>query len=227
MVAVMHRFAFRAIALLWSAAAASAWAAGGHHAVDDAAIVDPGQCQVETWVDAFGPGGGAQHVGPACRVGAWEIGLNLDRTRFAREPAFRVVGPQAKWVTTFAEGWSVGVAAGPGWEAGRYNNTIVLLPLTWQPSRAWLVHANLGRQWVRGAPGRTLAGLAAEWTASETFSFVAERFNDPIGRAYRVGGRWQPNPLFSLDLSRARAFADARGSWWTLGVTLVADGVVP
>ncbi|MDB5847914.1 MAG: hypothetical protein JWP29_1666, partial [Rhodoferax sp.] len=32
------------------AAGAGALAAGGHHAVDDAAILDAGQCELESWL---------------------------------------------------------------------------------------------------------------------------------------------------------------------------------
>jgi hypothetical protein len=32
--------------------ARGAVAAGGHHAVDSASILDAGQCQAETWADA-------------------------------------------------------------------------------------------------------------------------------------------------------------------------------
>ncbi|TFY96683.1 hypothetical protein [Ramlibacter humi] len=207
-------------------AAAACDAAGGHHAVDDATILDPGQCQLETWADSFGPGGGAQHIGPACRFGAWEIGVNLDRARFGTAPAARAAGVQGKWVMKLSDQLSTGIVVGPSWQQGRYDNTMVLVPLTWQPSANWLVHVNAGRQWNRGGPGRNLAGIAAEWTAGEQLSFVAERFNDAIGRAARVGARWQLAPAVSLDLSRAHAFADARGRWWTLGLNFVADGAI-
>lgn len=201
-------------------------AAGGHHAVDDAVVLEPGQCQQETWVDRFGPGHGAWHLGPACRIGAWELGVNVDQVRFAGEPAFRIAGPQAKWAGTFASGWSAGVVLSPGWEAGRYKSTIAIVPVTWQATPSLLLHLNAGRELPRHGAGRTLAGVAAEWSANEQWSFVAERFNDTFGRAARVGARWQVTPSVSLDLSRARAFADARGTWWTFGVTFVADGVV-
>ena len=64
------------------AAVSSAQAAGGHHAVDDAALLEPGQCQVETWFDhELGGERRLLHVGPGCRVGAVEFGLNFDRAR--------------------------------------------------------------------------------------------------------------------------------------------------
>lgn len=218
--------AARPIAFLFAALAAASHAAGGHHAVDDATVLDPGQCQLETWADHFGPGGGAQHVGPACRVGDVEIGANLDRTRFDAAPSARFAGLQAKWVTRLSETVSTGIEVGPSWTRGRYDNTAVLVPLTWQPAADWLVHLNAGRQWNRVGPDRKLAGIATEWQLNDKLGFVAERFNDAFGRAARLGARWQVTPEVSLDLSRARAFADERGHWWTFGVTVVADGLV-
>jgi hypothetical protein len=51
------------------ACAPSAHAAGGHHAVDDASILEPGQCQVESWVDRENGGNRSTlHAGTACRV---------------------------------------------------------------------------------------------------------------------------------------------------------------
>jgi len=41
--------AVSAVVLAWIVAF-PAWAAGGHHAVDDATILDPGACEFETWM---------------------------------------------------------------------------------------------------------------------------------------------------------------------------------
>ena len=45
-----HRLALGTLVAL-IANASPVRAAGGHHAVDDAAMLDPGQCQIETWFD--------------------------------------------------------------------------------------------------------------------------------------------------------------------------------
>lgn len=220
----VHRARAAALLLCGVLASAPAFCAGGHHAVDDAATLDRGQCQFETWADRYGPGHGAWHAGSACRVGAWEVGVNVDDTRLGGGPASRVVGPQVKWATSIAAGWSAGVVLSAGWQAGRYQDTAALALLTWQPAPAWRLHANLGRDIPREGSGRTLGGVAAEWSAGEALGFVAERFNDGIGRGARVGARWQLTPGISLDLSRAHAFRDARGNWWTLGANFVGDG---
>ena len=82
------------LASLCMAASFGARAAGGHFDVDDATIVNPGRCQVEAWITRV-PAEAATvfHVGPACRVGPVEIGLNFDHVRVTDE-ARNGFGPQ-------------------------------------------------------------------------------------------------------------------------------------
>jgi hypothetical protein len=202
----------------------AAHAAGGHFTVDDATIAEPGQCQLETWAESPGAGD-ARHAGAACRVGAWELGLSADRARSVGGRAATAAGAQAKWVASLTETVGAGLSISPVWQRGRYESTALVLPLTWQAAREWQVHVNAGRQWNRGGPSNALAGIAAEWSPNEKWSVTAERFNDAAGRAVRVGGRWQPTPAFSLDLSRAKPPGDARRGWWTLGATFVGEGL--
>ena len=85
------RGGLRATAAVLGFALQEAHAAGGHHAVDDAAILEPGECQVETWADRERGGDRTLvHVGPACRIGPLEIGVNLDRTRMVGSSAVQI-----------------------------------------------------------------------------------------------------------------------------------------
>lgn len=202
---------------------AACHAAGGHHAVDDATILDPGQCQLETWVDSDAKGHGAWHLGPACRTGAWELGLNLDGARWPGDATSRMAGVQGKWVKPLSDRLAVGVVLSANWQDGRYKGAPIVFPLTWQATPQLAVHVNAGRDLPREGHGRGLGGVAAEWAASQAWSFVAERFDDAFGRAARLGMRWQPTAALSVDLSRARAMGDERGAWWTVGVTLVNE----
>ncbi len=45
-----------------------AWAAGGAHIVDDSEVVDPGTCQLETWLAGFDGGGGYADATKACTL---------------------------------------------------------------------------------------------------------------------------------------------------------------
>lgn len=57
------------VLLVLIASVPRARAAGGHHAVDDAAILEPGQCYIETWLGRETRGARRLlHAGPACRV---------------------------------------------------------------------------------------------------------------------------------------------------------------
>jgi hypothetical protein len=211
------------LAFSFAFAASHALAAGGHHAVDDAVVLEPNQCQLETWADAFRGGRSSWHLGPACRVGEWELGVNVDRIGPPGEPVHHTFAPQGKWATTIAPNLFAGIVLTATWQGGRYAGIQPLVPITWQAHPQVAVHLNAGRDLPHHGPGKNLAGAAIEWTPPGPWSFVAERFNDVIGRAARVGARWQPNPLFSIDVSHARSPGDGRGHWSTLGATYVVD----
>lgn len=71
--------------------------AAGHFDVDDAGTLDAGQCQYEAWWGRTGtePVNGL-HIGPSCRVGPVELGLNADRLS-AQGVHSVTAGPQLKW----------------------------------------------------------------------------------------------------------------------------------
>src|SRR4029453_9722065 len=96
-------------------AAPPARAAGGHYAVDDAAILDPGACQVELWIDrAAGGRGTLLHAGPGCRAGPVELSLNLDHFHAEGAGAVTAVGPQLKWVRELMPALSAGIVVSAG-----------------------------------------------------------------------------------------------------------------
>ena len=161
----------------------AACAAGGHFDVDDAAMLDPGRCQVEGWATRRdgsangGPAATGAHAGAACRVGPFEWGLNLDRSWGAGGGA-TAIGPQVKWVSGTDDGvlaW--GVAASASFDAvhgGRPALTL-LVPVRIALGPAWVAHLNLGLD--RDAAGlRTRRqGAAAEWVLGPRLTLLAER----------------------------------------------------
>jgi hypothetical protein len=201
-------------------------AAGGHHAVDDAALLEPGQCQLETWWDR--ESGGARtllHAGPACRVGPVEVGLNFDRVRLGGAGTTSTAGAQVKWARSVRDGWSAGVVFGIGAQdrSPGYLGSTLLVPVTWQTTETLLTHLNVGRDFRNGHPGSNRAGLALEWSPLTAWSFVAERFRESGTNFWRAGARWSFHPSMSLDFSRARGLGGSAPAWWTLGLTWVFD----
>lgn len=210
-----------AAAALLGIALQEAHAAGGHHAVDDATILDPGQCQVETWADRERGGGRTLvHVGPACRLGPVELGLNLDRARTSGSDAAVTGGPQLKWVAPLSGSVNAGIAVSATWQdtRPRLAGSTVVFPLTWQATQSVAVHANLGRDFRHHVPSLSRSGAALEWTATPQWMLVAERFRENQGNFWRVGARYTVNDALSLDLGQARGLTSGAPLWWTLGL---------
>ena len=202
--------------------AAQACAAGGHHAVDDAALLEPGRCQVDTWFERETTGTRSLlHAGPVCRVGSVELGLNVDRLRFSGASVTTVFGPQIKWAVPLSENWSAGLLlSGTALDrAPHYLGSTLVIPVTWRASEAVLVHLNAGRDFRRSDRDSNRAGLALEWAPWESWSFVAERFRESGANLWRAGARWALTSTVTIDLSRASATGSGPPAWWTLGVT--------
>jgi hypothetical protein len=186
--------------------------AGGHYEVDDAGTVDPGQCLVEVWASHTDtkPALDGQHLGPACRVGPVELGLNLDRFSRSGERTQVFAGPQVKWTY-------YGQAADAPLSAALEGNLVfdvthggrtggqVLLPVTWHVTEPLQFHFNLGMDWAPFSGKRTARGGAQiEYALNPTWSVIAEQ-----NRAFnlwttRAGVRYSFTPLISLDVSAAR-----------------------
>lgn len=166
----------------WLECAAAARAAGGHFDVDDAVIVDPGRCQGEIWLNrAAGIPPTSFHLGPNCRVGALELGLNCDRVSTLIEQR-GTLGPQVKYVVDPVFGpLSLPVSVGIAWIAavdlkrgGRPAHT-VYLPMTWVASERLALDANLGADWVVDGARSRRTGVSAEFVAHEKLTLVADR----------------------------------------------------
>ena len=199
-----------------------ALAAGGHHAVDDATILDPGQCELEGWYVRSRAREDALHMGPNCRVGPVEVGVALERSR--ADGAYETgSAAQVKWATPIGESpWRAGLSITPQWRhAGgtAYAGTTVVTLVTWNVNERWTAHANLGRDLLRGAPGEARRGLAMEWTPIERWSFVGERYQEQRTHLARVGARWNVTPEWTVDVSRAHRLHGPLPSTWTFGAT--------
>ena len=201
-------------------------AAGGHHAIDDAVLVEPGRCQVETWVERGSSGQRRLvHIGPACRLGWVEAALNLDHGHIEAGADVTAYGPQLKWARAWGERTSVGAVWSATWQdhSPRLLGHTIVLPLTWQAGDSLVVHLNAGRDFVSGAPDATRAGAALEWTPSAAWSFVGEQFRTGGRDHWRAGARYTFDFALSVDFSHARTFGDATSAWWAVGLTWLFD----
>lgn len=194
-------------------------AAGGHHAVDDATMLEPGQCQVEAWLEQ-GRGRQLQHVGPACHVYGLELGLNLDRHTARGEPGLRSAGAQLKWARELQPGLSWGLVWSATWQSAspHHAGQALLLPLSWAPRDDLSLHVNLGRDFHRRAPDRNRHGLAVEWLPTPRWQGLVEYWGDGLQTHHRLGLRHVVNDMLSIDLSRAQPRGQARDAWWSLGL---------
>ena len=77
--------------------------------MDDASILEPGQCLLETWADRFSRDAGTVlHAGGACRVRSVELGLNLDHARISDETVV-LAGTQIKWAQPLSDTLAAGL----------------------------------------------------------------------------------------------------------------------
>lgn len=206
-----------AVALLTCLPCMPARAAGGHFAVDDAAIVEPGQCQLELWQEQV-QNRRLRHAGPACHLGGVEFGLNLERQE--RQGSW---GPQFKWATELHPDLSVGLVLSTTHQQQdpHWSGLSLLVPLSWQLRPDLQIHLNLGRDVRHGLPDRTVRGASAEWAASERWSLLAEYLHDGQCEQRRAGLRWLLRESISVDLSRSHysaAVTAPSSAAWALGL---------
>jgi hypothetical protein len=203
-----------------------AHAAGGHHAVDDAAVLEVGKCKLEAWAER--ETGGARtlhHLGTGCRVGAVELGLNLDKEKQATLDAATSFGPQIKWAYPLNDGLSIGAVASVKFnsQSPRYASSTLVLPLTWRVTDTLSTHVNWGRNFLRGGVGQPRGGVSLEWAPISDLSLVSERFREAANNSTRLGARYALTPDVKLDISRARSLNAGGVSWWTAGVSWEFD----
>lgn len=202
-------------------AAAPAIAAGGHHAVDDAAIAEPGSCKLEGWLSSEDKGEKLAHAGAACRVGPIELNGSA---AYAREHGDSATGYglQGKWATEVAPGLAAGLLVASGWQARSqplWTGGTVAALLTWTPREDLALHVNIGRDYINRGQNLAHSGVAAEWSANSQWSFLAERYVQSQTQYLRAGARWAVTKDWSIDLSRAHSLSGPLGSVWTVGTS--------
>lgn len=205
----------------------AAWAAGGGHVVDDAAVETAGACHIETWVTRTGPGRGLGALSPACTSVAWprvELGASLLHLDERRDET--LVGPAIKWNLRPAEtGLGVGLAATGAWSlrSDRLETAGLVAPVTLHAGKRLRVNINGGLLYSRSGAHRRMAfaGAQVEVQLTPRIGLMAEVFGKDRGLpGGQVGLRWTPpGGDFDLDLLAGRRVDGVAPSAITLGLT--------
>jgi hypothetical protein len=198
-----------------------ALAAEGHHAVDNALLLEEGRCEVEAWGTRARGGERLLHAGANCRVGPVEVGVASEYVRLDGESGTDW-SVEAKWAMEVTEGFSIGAKIGPGWAAHvrpRYQGVAVAALATWEAREEIAVHLNLGRDFAHAARDQARYGAAVEWTPVRPWSLVAERYKEQDTHYARAGVRFFGGDDWSIDLSRAHRLAGPGVSQWTIGAS--------
>lgn len=181
--------------------------AGGHFDVDDAAVLEIGRCQYETWLTrAPSVSATLLHFGPGCRVEPVELGLNYDRPSTASETR-SALGPRLKWVADpLAGALSTGIAWGAACDpqrGGRPAHTLYV-PATWAVNDKVAFNADLGADWdVAGTRTRRF-GVSGESIFHERLTVIGERVKVAGDWTSRLGTRFMLSEAISVDMSAAR-----------------------
>lgn len=226
-------------------AAALAWAAPAHAArpmvTDDARIVDPQACQLETWVRANEDARGAYWAVPACNpTGNLELTYGAALERGAGETRVRAGIVQVKTLLRplGPNDWGLGLTLGRFLDRasapGERHTPSHYLNLPFSVSLRnddLLLHANAGLRRDM-AQGRTVGnwGLAAEVRIQERLQLIVETYREAQSPAQAQGGLrlWLIPDRLQVD---ATVGADLRGGgesrWATLGLRVLTPAFLP
>ncbi|CAN7571019.1 hypothetical protein LJR289_004067 [Pseudoduganella sp. LjRoot289] len=212
--------------------------AGRPMAADDAAILDPRQCQFETW---------AQHsraqneywLVPACNIGAgWELAAGAARTRGLQGGGRSTLGLlQAKTLLRAPQddGWGLGLVLAGQFrpDAGGHGDLSMNVPLSVELAGERVqMHANVGWLRQRGQADQPGPGLQRTWAlglelaAGGRGALTLEAYGRQREASYlQLGTRYSLVPgRADIDFSYGdRAGRRGAGRYLAVGLTLAAS----
>jgi hypothetical protein len=196
---------------------------------DDAGILDPGQCQLESFIFHD-----RQHTEywavPACNfAGGWELAAGVAHTHTdldRRHPALL----QAKTLLRKPDndGWSLGLVLANQFRPahGVAGDWTINLPLTVElDGDRLMVHANAGWLHPRGAGGRRNWAVGVEKAVGERAAVTADVYGSPRGPSFvQLGWRYTVLPgRADIDFGVGdRAGLRGKERYYTMGLTLFA-----
>lgn len=198
---------------------------------DDASILDPGQCTVETWLEHH-PADHQYWAVPHCRWANWELFGGLGELR----PTI-ATGVASSWLmaakTVFKplarNDWGIGLvlAGQAGGGNGLTGNLFAHVPLSFSVlDDRMRIHLNAG--WARQRGGRNGAtwGAGVEWSVDERLGLTFEGYG--TGPAYlQAGLRYtlQGRGIIVDAAAGDRLSLRGKGRYFALGMTISLAGL--
>ena len=208
--------------------AGPAFAAGGEHVVDDAAVETPGTCHLESWVTLSSGGGRLANSAPACTRKAWpnlELGGFITHS-WTNETHDTVIGLSPKLMLRSEErGVGIGVATGLGYgiDRGRFETASVIMPVTIPAGEKLRFNLNAGWLWARADHRHDMfVGAQAEIALRKNLNLMVENFTRDEGKVGgQAGLRWTVgNGAVDLDLIGGRYVDGVTRNAISFGVTI-------
>ncbi len=206
---------------------------------DDARVVDPRSCQVESWVRRSG-GSSEYWALPACNLLDVEVALGGAHGRDETGALKTEVVAQAKTIIRPLEpdGWGWGVAVGnlnhPSVDSARamLGDVYFNLPASFAfRGDDFVLHLNAGVLRERAtAQGRATWGIGSETRLGERLFLIAESFGQGGSGGFgQLGLRWWLLPeRLQLDVTGgARLGERMDGRWMSLGLRVLTDAFLP
>jgi hypothetical protein len=209
--------------------AVSAYCAGNAHIVDDSEVVEPGTCQLETWVTNAPPIGGFLNVAPACTFSSLprlELGATFQHF-WSEESRNELLGPSIK-VNLVPEVTGVGLGlifnAGVSLRTGDLGLASILVPVSIPLGENARVNLNAGWSYIRSDEARDALfyGAQIETKVGGEVLLMLEAFGRTGGDVgSQVGIRWRPHdgPI-DFDFVVGGLFDDLGTRFINIGVTL-------
>jgi hypothetical protein len=206
----------------------NAHAAGGPYVVDDAAIGNVGDCQVESWASFASNGAFIGTVQPACVV---RLGIPVEITA-----AFHAVRFEGEWAALkglqikfplFPFGLrDLAAAVVIGGLVDTTNGeglTLVNVPFTIKVREDFRLNVNSGWQFNTESDTHHLTwGGSFEWDFQKAWTLIAEVFgvtgnhSDP---RLQAGVRYAPTKAIDIDVVYGHNLTSEQANWLTAGVT--------
>jgi hypothetical protein len=212
--------------------------AGEPTVTDNAVVVTPKTCQLETWAQSMHDGH-EYWAQPACNfTGNLEFSVGAARVHPDTGESASVSQFQAKTVLlqrgegAWSLGGSMAAARDTASPHGRsaFQTYFAKALASWYPRDDLEVDLNLGGANVYGSGTFALAGAAIQYEIIETLQLLAETYRDEPGRAkYQVGVRYIVVPdRFEAYVSYGDRFGAPSGRWLAIfGIRVQTPAVLP